>query len=274
MGTPHVKFSHPVSIRRMTNPVPKILSVVALLLSLAAGAESFMAKSNLQAARSEAATAKEGIASIMADRDKALNESKTLKDKLTTATAAKEAAEAQVNSAKETADKATADLKTATDKLSATETQLASAVAEKAALPAATPAVDPELEKKLKDAQAALEEKKQIEASLTAKNNDLTVQVKALQDADALRQRMANKPGLQGTVLAVNPGWNFVVLNLGDKQGVAANSTLLIKRGSAMVAKVRVTTVEPSVSIADVVPGSADKKFHVQPGDLVIYSGI
>ena len=63
------------------------------------------------------------------------------------------------------------------------------------------------------------------------------------------------KPGLQGRVLAVNSGWNFVVLSVGDKQGVVINSTLLVVRGNEPIARLRVTSVEPSTSIADVLPG-------------------
>jgi len=40
-----------------------------------------------------------------------------------------------------------------------------------------------------------------------------------------------------------------------------------------MVGKVRVTTVEPSTAIADVLPGTLAKGQSVQPGDTVIFQG-
>ena len=55
---------------------------------------------------------------------------------------------------------------------------------------------------------------------------------------------------LPGTILAVNQAWNFVVLSLGDRQGVVPNAEMLVQRGGQLLGKVRVTSVEPSTSIA------------------------
>jgi len=79
------------------------------------------------------------------------------------------------------------------------------------------------------------------------------------------------REGLEGRVLAVNPAWNFVVLSIGDKSGVVNNSELLVKRGGQLLGKVRVTAVEPSTSIADIVANSMPAGVSVQPGDSVIY---
>ena len=77
--------------------------------------------------------------------------------------------------------------------------------------------------------------------------------------------------GLQGRILAVNPAWNFVVLNLGDRNGVVNNAELLVKRGTQFMGKVRVTSVEPSTSIADIVANSVPQGATISPGDDVIY---
>jgi hypothetical protein len=81
------------------------------------------------------------------------------------------------------------------------------------------------------------------------------------------------RPGIQGRILAVNSGWNFVVLSVGDKQGVVMGATLLVVRGNEPVARLRVTSVEPSTSIADVLPGSVRRGTSIQPGDTVIFEG-
>jgi len=44
-------------------------------------------------------------------------------------------------------------------------------------------------------------------------------------------------------------------------------------RGNEPVARLRVTSVEPSTSIADVLPGSVRRGVSVQPGDTVIFEG-
>jgi cell shape-determining protein MreC len=89
---------------------------------------------------------------------------------------------------------------------------------------------------------------------------------------DRAHQKMRN--GLSGRVLAVNPAWNFVVLSLGDKNGVVNNAELLVKRGSQFIGKVRVTSVEPSTSIADIVANSVPQGTTISPGDNVIYQSV
>lgn len=79
--------------------------------------------------------------------------------------------------------------------------------------------------------------------------------------------------GLTGKILAYNPGWNFVVLNIGDRSGLKSGVQLVVTRGGAMIGKVKVTTVEPSTAIADVLPGTLARGESVQPGDTVVFEG-
>ena len=60
---------------------------------------------------------------------------------------------------------------------------------------------------------------------------------------------------LKGKVVSVDPKWDFVVLNIGDDQGVLQDGELLVSRDGKLVAKVIVRTVEKDRSIANVVPG-------------------
>ena len=80
-------------------------------------------------------------------------------------------------------------------------------------------------------------------------------------------------PGLRGTVLAVNQAYNFVVLNLGGRQGVEPNSELLVLRGGTPIGKIRVSSVEPATAIGDIISNSLARGVQVQPGDIVIYAG-
>ena len=73
--------------------------------------------------------------------------------------------------------------------------------------------------------------------------------------------------------MAVNPGWNFAVISIGDQKGSVANAELLVKRGDTLIAKLKVTTVEPATSIADIIPDSVAKGQRVLPGDRVIFTG-
>ncbi len=119
------------------------------------------------------------------------------------------------------------------------------------------------------------------EAAEAKKVLDLTIaqgkenEIKLAEATKRERERSAGitRKGLQGRILAVNGGWNFVVLSVGDKQGVMVNSPLLVIRGGTPVARLRITSVEPSTSIADVIPGSVARGVTVQPGDTVIFEG-
>jgi hypothetical protein len=87
------------------------------------------------------------------------------------------------------------------------------------------------------------------------------------------RRAHAGKAGLRGTVLAVNQAYNFVVLNLGGRQGVEPNSEMLVVRDGILIGKIRISSVEPATAIGDVISNSLARGVQVQPGDIVIYAG-
>lgn len=61
--------------------------------------------------------------------------------------------------------------------------------------------------------------------------------------------------GLRGKVLITDPKWNFVVLSIGQDQGVKEQGELLVNRNGKLVAKVRVQSVQQNRSIANVMSG-------------------
>jgi hypothetical protein len=63
------------------------------------------------------------------------------------------------------------------------------------------------------------------------------------------------RPDLRGKILAVDPKWDFVVLNIGEDQDVLPNGELLVSRDGKLVAKVIVRSLEKDRCIANVVPG-------------------
>jgi hypothetical protein len=78
---------------------------------------------------------------------------------------------------------------------------------------------------------------------------------------------------IRGTVLVVNRAYNFVVLNLGEREGVEANVEMLVLRGGTTIGKIRISSVEPATAIGDIVGNSLARGVQVQPGDTVIYAG-
>ncbi len=83
----------------------------------------------------------------------------------------------------------------------------------------------------------------------------------------------SSSPGIRGTVLAVNQAYNFVVLSLGARQGVEANSEMLILRGGSFIGKIRISSVEPATAIGDIITSTLARGVQVQPGDTVVYAG-
>ncbi|HVF73002.1 MAG TPA: hypothetical protein VM940_15470 [Chthoniobacterales bacterium] len=82
-----------------------------------------------------------------------------------------------------------------------------------------------------------------------------------------------NTAGIRGSVLAVNQAYNFVVLSLGARQGVEANSEMLVLRGGSFIGKIRISSVEPATAIGDIITSTLARGVQVQPGDTVVYAG-
>jgi hypothetical protein len=75
-------------------------------------------------------------------------------------------------------------------------------------------------------------------------------------------------PEIRGKVMVVDPKWNFLVLNVGKKQGVPDRGVLLVSRDGLLVAKVRVMSSQDDRSIANIMPGWKLK--DVMEGDYVL----
>jgi Tfp pilus assembly protein FimV len=83
----------------------------------------------------------------------------------------------------------------------------------------------------------------------------------------------SHRAGVHGTVLAYNQAYNFVVLNLGARNGVETNSEMLVLRDGTLIGKIRISSVEPATAIGDIISNSVARGVQVQPGDSVIYAG-
>ncbi len=66
----------------------------------------------------------------------------------------------------------------------------------------------------------------------------------------------------------MDPKWDFVVLDIGEKQQVVPNGVMMVSREGKLVAKVKVVSVQIDRSIANIMPGW--KLNEVSEGDLVI----
>jgi hypothetical protein len=96
---------------------------------------------------------------------------------------------------------------------------------------------------------------------------------KRREGASSQRDTAAHRTGVRGSVLAYNQAYNFVVLNLGARNGVETNSEMLVVRDGAFIGKIRISSVEPATAIGDIISNSLARGVQVQPGDTVIYAG-
>jgi hypothetical protein len=170
-----------------------------------------------------------------------------------------------------------ADLQT---KLQANQTEIASLqkkIEETGGKPLENPgAASPaELQAQLDDARRQLESAERENAFLSDKMRGTQERSGQLEDEKKRRREavVGAKPGVRGTVLAVNQAYNFVVLNLGGRQGVEPNAEMLVLRDGMLIGKIRVSSVEPSTAIGDIITSSLERGVQVQPGDIVIYAG-
>jgi hypothetical protein len=143
--------------------------------------------------------------------------------------------------------------------------------AEAVASPSANSAA--ELRAQLEDARKRLDAAEREKTFLSDKmkvTEDRTAQLEAEKKH---RPTGGGNPGIRGTVLAVNQAYNFVVLSLGSRQGVEANSEMLVLRGGSFIGRIRISSVEPATAIGDIITSSLARGVQVQPGDTVIYAG-
>ncbi len=254
--------------------MPKILLGVSIALILASAVLGFLTKGKIEIVKQDLkqtsetlATTKGSLAKTQKELTANQEELKQTNEKLTQTSGELATAKADIQKAKEQA----TDLQ---GKLTAAEDTI-----KKLQSPSTQPGdeqVSPvivELQTKVKDLEIKLTEKEQLVASLTQKQQEAESRAKVLAEKEDRRQRQFMAKGLEGQVLAVNQAWNFVVLNIGDRQGVIVGAQMIVKRGGQMIGKVKITAVEPTTAIADVVLESVPRGAHVVPGDNVVYVG-
>lgn len=253
----------------------KILSILSIVLLVGAGVLGFLNKQKLDAKASEIATASDQAKAAQAKAEESKKAQEQIAAELAVEQEKTKAAEEQLK----LANSRVAEIES---KLTTLQSQIDEKTAKIAELQQATqnapsssePAPDAgklaDLEAQvgeLKTQLAAAEEEKKI---LIAKLETEQAVAENLRQSERNRQNRLMAKSLEGTVLAYNPAWNFVVLNIGDRNGVVSNAEFLVTRGTQMVGRVKVSSVEPSTSIADVVPSSLVAGTQIQPGDRII----
>jgi hypothetical protein len=143
-----------------------------------------------------------------------------------------------------------------------------------------------DLQSQVDDLRQQLDGAEKEKALLAEKLQDVQqrpVQVKESPKAETRKRRetasvqressSSRRAGVHGSVLAYNQAYNFVVLNLGARNGVESNSEMLVLRDGTLIGRIRISSVEPATAIGDIISNSLARGVQVQPGDSVIYAG-
>ena len=256
----------------------KILLSIALAALLATAALAFLAKGNAEKLQGILVTTKQDLATTKTTLGRTKEELKIRTEELT-------AANAKIDER----DKEIANIKGQMDALNTKLTEAATAMEaktvamdtlqkdfdaykvlkEKGALPGEigeSPIVTA-LRADLTKAQAEGAESKALVDTLNANKKALEDKMVVLEQYKIRKEKEIMRIGVGGRILAVNGGWNFVVISIGDKQGAVMNATMLVVRDDVPIGKVRIS------SIADILPGSLARGVTIQPGDRVIFEG-
>ena len=120
---------------------------------------------------------------------------------------------------------------------------------------------------------------RQIDLDITegeANRADLEAQLKGVESSLAdVRKRISwrvsgeSNPEAETRIRSVYATLGFVTLAGGDNLGIVKNSILEVVRDDAVIAKLKVTTVESRSAAADIVPDSVVDGESVQAGDTV-----
>jgi septal ring factor EnvC (AmiA/AmiB activator) len=258
----------------------KILIILAAALSLAAAVLGYLNRSNIALSKSALTTATSEIAAANKKAASMSAELKAKTEKLALVNSDQEKVASENADLMAQVAKSTSAMADVQKQVADRDASLAQMKSDMAAKDAHIADLDSKISSTVKtpsapsdDLKKQLEEKDMLTTSLQAKIKDQETQLAALKERESQRRSKSMRSGLEGSILAVNTSWNFVVLSLGDRNGVVNNAEMLIKRGSQLIGKVRITSVEPSTSIADIVVNSVSTGLSVQPGDTVIYSG-
>jgi hypothetical protein len=256
---------------------PKNLIILSILLLAVAGVFGVLNTTKVKTLRSniaDANAARDSAERRRADREKEIKgrETAIAAERAKIAEADSRVASAEAELVKLQTDKS--DLQT---KLQANETEIANLQkqVEEGKPPSANPgaATPQELQAQLDDARRQLEDAEREKTFLSDKLQSVKTRSSQLEEEKKRRVVASGKVGVRGTVLAVNQAYNFVVLNLGGRQGVEPNSEMLVLRDGSFIAKIRISSVEPATAIGDIITSTLPRGVQVQPGDIVIYAG-
>lgn len=262
----------------------KIFLGIALAVMLATAALGFLAKGNADKLQTTLKDKKQELDTTKNTLKKTTDDLKTRTEELTAANGKIEEKDKEIATQKGQMDELNKKITAATTEMEAKTTEVAALNIKikelegmidpnKKGVPGEENPVITALKAEVEKAKGEAAQSQALADTLIAKKKELEDKMVSLEQYKKAREMNIARQGLSGRILAVNGGWNFVVISVGDKQGSVVGGTMLILRGGEPIAKARVSSVEAATSIADILPGSVRRGVTVQPGDTVVFEG-
>lgn len=123
--------------------------------------------------------------------------------------------------------------------------------------------------KELTDRFAKLEESVAKSEKNLAKNQD---ELSRLRKRKAARAERISENTMEATITGVNNEWGFVIVGAGSKVGFTPETTVLVKRGGRVIARLKPTSIEPNQTIFEIDYDSMPVGVRLRPGDRVFLS--
>ena len=233
----------------------RISLIVAIVAALAVGVLNFVVVKDKittliddrNSQRDQKVQAQSDLASTKKELSKTQDTLKQTQQDLADTQAARDKAVADADTQAKRADQLTIQLAKATQDRDDAQAKLAAYTAT---------TLSPEqvliLSHSLKDAQTALEVANEEKLVLQRAVSRLQTRLAKYEGTDNVVKLRAD---LKGKIIAVDPKWDFVVLNIGEEQGVLEDGELLVNRDGKLVAKIVVRSVQKDRCIANIVPG-------------------
>ncbi len=102
-----------------------------------------------------------------------------------------------------------------------------------------------------------------------AKNQDELSRLRKLKAARAERIRLNT---MEASITGVNNEWGFVTVGAGSKSGFTPQTTVLVKRGGRVIARLKPTSIEPNQTIFEIDYDSMRPGVRLRRGDRVFLS--
>ena len=248
----------------------RIFLLIAIVAGLTAGVLNFVkVKENITVLRTDLKTTQDTLASTKTDLNntkstlvKTESDLKRTRTQLADAVAERDKAVKAEALAQQRAQKLTDEMTDVRKKLDDAQAELAAY-----SVAGMTPLEVANANKQIKELQNTINALRAENKFIGSKLKKVEAELALITDPDP-DSRPSLPATLHGKVVVYDPKWEFVLLDVGEDQGVVVNGELLVNRNGKLIAKVIVRSIQKDRCIANIVSGW--KYGELIEGDSVI----